>query len=93
MSDGPAERNCVAQAREAEEAVYRSSVPGMLEAIFHIVDEDRNNALSHTEFSEFMKGSKGTVRETILQILNSSFFEEIGQTKWYDCKLFGVHVS
>jgi hypothetical protein len=49
------------KAREAEEAVYRSSVPGMLEAIFHIVDEDRNNALSHTEFSEFMKGSKGTV--------------------------------
>merc|ERR1711998_420286 len=44
------------KAREEEEAAYRASVPGMLAKIFHIVDGDRNNALSHAEFADFMKG-------------------------------------
>merc|ERR1719440_1882716 len=60
-AEAKAKEAAAKKAREEEEAAYRSSVPGMLEAIFKIVDEDRNNALSHAEFSEFMKGTKGQV--------------------------------
>jgi protein-disulfide reductase (glutathione) len=60
-AEAKAKEAAAKKAREEEEAKYRSSVPGMLEAIFHIVDGDRNNALSHEEFTEFMKGTKGQV--------------------------------
>jgi len=60
-AEAKAKEAAAKKVREEEEAVYRSSVPGMLEAIFNIVDEDQNKALSHAEFSEFMKGTTGNV--------------------------------
>jgi protein-disulfide reductase (glutathione) len=60
-AEAKAKEAAAKKAREEEEAAYRASVPGMLESIFNIVDGDRNNALSHAEFSEFMKGTKGQV--------------------------------
>jgi len=60
-AEAKAKEAAAEKAREEEEAAYRSSVPGMLEAIFNIVDQDRNKALSHGEFSQFMKGTKGQV--------------------------------
>jgi protein-disulfide reductase (glutathione) len=46
--------------REAAEK-YRTSVPGMLESIFAIVDEDKDQKLNHPEFATFIKHSKGQV--------------------------------
>merc|ERR1719460_665159 len=60
-AEAKAKEAAAKKAREEEEAAYRSSVPGMLEAIFNIVDQDRNKALSHGEFSQFMKSTKGQV--------------------------------
>ena len=40
---------------------YRTSVPGMLESIFAIVDEDKDQKLNHPEFATFIKHSKGQV--------------------------------
>merc|ERR1712118_458497 len=50
--------------REAAEK-YRTSVPGMLESIFAIVDEDKDQKLNHPEFATFIKHSKGQVHTPV----------------------------
>merc|ERR1712098_90214 len=52
--------------REAEEAAaakkaHLETVPGMLEAIFEVVDADRNSVLGHAEFVRFVRANKGRV--------------------------------
>jgi protein-disulfide reductase (glutathione) len=49
------------KAAAEEKEKYRTSVPGMLEAIFAVVDEDRDQKLSHDEYSTFVRATKGQV--------------------------------
>jgi hypothetical protein len=60
-AEAKAKQAAAEKAAKEEKEKYRNSVPGMLEAIFSIVDEDRNQKLSHDEYSTFVRATKGQV--------------------------------
>jgi len=48
-------------AKAAATKAYQDTVPSILQAIFEIVDADKNEVLSHTEFSSFAQHTRGAV--------------------------------